>query len=79
MLIKSGRNNYTVKEGDRFFDNAACVQFMPIDNSKLPFGGYRTVTSVIIAKKEWARILRVSNFRMASKIGGTSYYYEGPK
>lgn len=62
--IKCGRFTYEIKKGDKLLDNGACLQFLPKDNSILPFRDWFTARSAKVSKKEFKRVTKEYNFRI---------------
>jgi len=77
MKIKCGRHEYELKIGDCMLDNGACYQFCPKDNSELPWGTWHQFSSVKISKKEFKRLIKLSNWeiRQSKQYSFCTYYY----
>ena len=76
VKIKCGRYEYELKDGDCLLDNGACLQFIPKDNSILPFGEWHRETGVYVSKKEFQRIIALPNIiKKKSKEYPSSIYY----
>ena len=74
MKIKCGRHEYELKDGDRLLDNGACLQFIPKDNSILPFKMWSRASTAIMSKKEFARIISMPNITLFIKEETLKYY-----
>lgn len=80
MKIKKGKKEYPVKAGDCILDNGACLQFVPKDNSILPWSDWERNTSIIISKKAFKEFIKDENVKL--KIGknyGHKYYFYSPQ
>jgi hypothetical protein len=68
VKIKCGRHEYELKNGDYILDNEYCYQFIPKDNSLLPFDRYDKKTSVIVSRGEFKRLIKFTKWEV--KITG---------
>ena len=57
VTIASARDDRLSKE-DLFIDNGACFQWIPKDNSPLPWEGWRQRTSLVVPKTKVKKLMK---------------------